>query len=247
MQVKADASKRHARGFSSSPSFTPSRASHAASTAFWISGSFAGGIALPGVSVNARAFHTEPVKRCDQSLAGAPENGLVLSQISRIIKRYFAAAFDLPRQEMTTAEFCREMARRGQAGPGPEIAEKAAAGSQANRYVPDTTRVREELGVSQTVGLWDALRRTGSGELSNASSRLPLMHRCKLAFPVPARPEESNSPARLAESRMRGQPARPVREGGMEKRAGSNPGTALHADPTGCAGRRAWRSRRSRG
>ena len=26
--------------------------------------------------------------------------------------------------------------------------------------------------------------------------------------------------------------ARPVREGGMEKRSGSNPGTALHADPT---------------
>ena len=60
-------------------------------------------------------------------LAGAPENGLVLSQISRIIKRYFAAAFDLPLQEMTTAEFSREIARRGQAGPGPEIAEKATA------------------------------------------------------------------------------------------------------------------------
>jgi hypothetical protein len=31
---------------------------------------------------------------------------------------------------------------------------------------------------------------------------------------------------------MRGQLARPVREGGMKKRAGSNPDTALHADPT---------------
>ncbi len=31
---------------------------------------------------------------------------------------------------------------------------------------------------------------------------------------------------------MRGQPARPVREGGLEKQAGSNPGTALQADPT---------------
>ena len=31
---------------------------------------------------------------------------------------------------------------------------------------------------------------------------------------------------------MRGQPARPVREGGLEKRTGSNPGTALQADPT---------------
>ena len=36
----------------------------------------------------------------------------------------------------------------------------------------------------------------------------------------------------LVESRMRGQLARPVREGGMKKRAGSNPDTALHADPT---------------
>jgi hypothetical protein len=34
------------------------------------------------------------------------------------------------------------------------------------------------------------------------------------------------------ESRMRGQLARPVREGGMKKRAGSNPETALHVDPT---------------
>lgn len=31
---------------------------------------------------------------------------------------------------------------------------------------------------------------------------------------------------------MRGQPARPVREGGMKKRTESNPDTALHADPT---------------
>ena len=41
-----------------------------------------------------------------------------------------------------------------------------------------------------------------------------------------------NAPTGLVESRMRGQLARPVREGGMEKRAGSNPETALHADPT---------------
>lgn len=34
---------------------------------------------------------------------------------------------------------------------------------------------------------------------------------------------------------MRGQLARPVREGGMKKRAGSNPETALHVDPTASA------------
>jgi RNA-directed DNA polymerase len=42
----------------------------------------------------------------------------------------------------------------------------------------------------------------------------------------------TNNPTGLVESRMRGQLARPVREGGMKKRAGSNPETALHVDPT---------------
>ena len=42
----------------------------------------------------------------------------------------------------------------------------------------------------------------------------------------------TNTPTGLVESRMRGQLARPVREGGMKKRAGSNPETALHVDPT---------------
>jgi len=40
---------------------------------------------------------------------------------------------------------------------------------------------------------------------------------------------------------MRGQLARPVREGGLEKRAGSNPGTALQADPTMTSPWEHWR------
>ena len=43
----------------------------------------------------------------------------------------------------------------------------------------------------------------------------------------------TNAPTGLVESRMRGQPARPVREGGMKKRAGSNPDTPPQADSAG--------------
>jgi hypothetical protein len=47
--------------------------------------------------------------------------------------------------------------------------------------------------------------------------------------------------ARHTESRMRGQPARPVREGGQRKRTESNPGTAPLADPTAAR----WRGPRA--
>jgi len=42
-----------------------------------------------------------------KTFAGGAENGQAISEISRIVRRYFAAAFDLPRQELTTAEFAR--------------------------------------------------------------------------------------------------------------------------------------------
>ena len=64
--------ERQARGSLDQPSFTPSSRSHAASTAFWMAGSFAGGMALPGVISSACSFHTNAVNRCDQLFAGAP-------------------------------------------------------------------------------------------------------------------------------------------------------------------------------
>ncbi len=42
-----------------------------------------------------------------QEYLGRPETGAVLSAVSRILRRYFIAAFDLPRSEPTTTEFCR--------------------------------------------------------------------------------------------------------------------------------------------
>jgi nucleoside-diphosphate-sugar epimerase len=43
---------------------------------------------------------------------------------------------------------------------GVAIGRKAVPGAQPDRYVPDVTRAHEELGVSQTVALADALSRT---------------------------------------------------------------------------------------
>jgi len=42
-----------------------------------------------------------------ESLRQRPEDGRVLSAVSRGVQRYFAAAFDMPSGELTTAEFSR--------------------------------------------------------------------------------------------------------------------------------------------
>ena len=49
-----------------------------------------------------------------------PEDGLLLSRVSQVLHQYVTAAFNLPPEELTTAEFCREIA--GHAQIGPELA-----------------------------------------------------------------------------------------------------------------------------
>ena len=49
-------------------------------------------------------------------LANQPENGIVLSRISQVVRRYFSAAFALPPGELTTSEFSSELERRQQVG-----------------------------------------------------------------------------------------------------------------------------------
>jgi len=52
-----------------------------------------------------------------ETLRRQPEDGALLSRVSQILRRYVAAAFDLPPGELTTAEFCRAIAGHGQIGP----------------------------------------------------------------------------------------------------------------------------------
>jgi hypothetical protein len=52
-----------------------------------------------------------------QALRQRSEDGRVLSQISRVLRRYLAGAFALPADELTTSEFCRVIASHEKVGP----------------------------------------------------------------------------------------------------------------------------------
>jgi hypothetical protein len=49
-------------------------------------------------------------RRTLEKLQAQPEDGKVLSEISQVLRRYLVAAFALPGDEMTTAEFCAALA-----------------------------------------------------------------------------------------------------------------------------------------
>jgi hypothetical protein len=51
-----------------------------------------------------------------ETLRKEPETGAVLSRVSLVVRHYFAAAFNLPAGELTTAEFCRAIATSDQVG-----------------------------------------------------------------------------------------------------------------------------------
>jgi hypothetical protein len=52
-----------------------------------------------------------------EPLRQQPEDGVLLSRVSQILRHYVAAAFDLPPGELTTAEFCGAISGHAQIGP----------------------------------------------------------------------------------------------------------------------------------
>jgi hypothetical protein len=62
--------------------------------------------------------------RALESLRGKPEDGLVLSRVSRVLRHYFIGAFGLPPEQLTTAEFC--VVLDAHPGVGAELASAAA-------------------------------------------------------------------------------------------------------------------------
>jgi hypothetical protein len=52
-----------------------------------------------------------------EQLRRKTEDGLVLSRVSQILRRYFAAAFQLSPDEMTTTEFCATITANARIGP----------------------------------------------------------------------------------------------------------------------------------
>jgi hypothetical protein len=90
-------------------------------------------VALIGVAVWALTRPKPPIiipphiraKRSLDPLLTKPEDGLVLSHVSQVLRRYVAEAFALPPGEQTTAEFCRVIATHE--GVGPELSAEISA------------------------------------------------------------------------------------------------------------------------
>jgi hypothetical protein len=49
-------------------------------------------------------------------LVDEPEDGKILSEVSRVLRRYFGAVFQMPGEEATTAEFIAALAKNSQVG-----------------------------------------------------------------------------------------------------------------------------------
>jgi hypothetical protein len=56
-------------------------------------------------------------RRSLEPLRQRPEDGQVLSQISQILRHFFATTFSLPPGELTTSEFCQAIQTADQVGP----------------------------------------------------------------------------------------------------------------------------------
>ena len=52
-----------------------------------------------------------------ETLRGQPQTGQLLSAVSRVTRSYFREAFGLPVGEVTTAEFCEQLAAQERLGP----------------------------------------------------------------------------------------------------------------------------------
>jgi hypothetical protein len=98
-------------------------------------------------------------RRALEELQRRPEDGAGLSRVSQVLRRYVLAAFELPADETTTAEFCRLIASHERIGP--ELAEALAsflrdcdqrkfARSQPKAPFGASTRALELLALAET-------------------------------------------------------------------------------------------------
>jgi hypothetical protein len=61
-------------------------------------------------------------RRALEVLRQRNEDGVVLSEVSQVLRRYLVAAFEMPPEQLTTTEFCAAMDRNEKAGTGISIA-----------------------------------------------------------------------------------------------------------------------------
>jgi hypothetical protein len=98
-----------------------------------------------------------PEVQAREALAALPvaaSEGERLSQISRILRHYIQQAFELPRAELNTTEFCRLVADH--AGIGPELAGALAAflqDSDRRKFSAESTEPAAVNAVTQALAL----------------------------------------------------------------------------------------------
>jgi hypothetical protein len=95
-----------------------------------------------------------------RTLQALPEDGLVLSNVSQTLRRYFIAAFALPPGEYTTAEFCRAIG--GHEKIGGELSSSVAAflrDCDENKFPPTSaTPLRAVARALELIECGEALR-----------------------------------------------------------------------------------------
>jgi hypothetical protein len=88
------------------------------------------------------------------ALPVAASEGERLSQVSRILRHYIQQAFELPRAELNTTEFCRVVAEH--AGIGPELAGALGAflrDSDRRKFSPEPAPAGNVNAVTQALAL----------------------------------------------------------------------------------------------
>ena len=88
------------------------------------------------------------------ALPVAASEGERLSQVSRILRHYIQQAFELPRAELNTTEFCRVVAEH--AGIGPKLAGALAAflrDSDRRKFSPEPAPASNVNAVTQALAL----------------------------------------------------------------------------------------------
>jgi hypothetical protein len=112
-------------------------------------------------------------RRALERLLSCVEDGAVLSQVSQVLRRYVATAFNLPPAEHTTAEFCRLIERHE--GIGPELAARLSGflrECDERKFAPRTAPAPPSRSVARALQLVEAAHaRHALTQLATATGR----------------------------------------------------------------------------
>lgn len=112
-----------------------------------------------------------------EPLGQRPEDGVVLTRVSQVLRRYVSAAFEITQDELTTTEFCQALGHVEQVGPG--------LSSELARFLQECDRRKFAPGSpSSTVAPLGAVDRA-SKFIDQAEGRLAQIREAAAATPPP--------------------------------------------------------------